>query len=117
MKNTIAITSVVLIPTTFATSSSSPIARTDLPNAVFFSNSSNPMNAAIETPMAKTLKPLIVAPPTCQGVLPNTSGSGRGALSNTMMVRAVSASSTPSEATSMIRRELVRRMICTYRPR
>ena len=100
-------TTVVLIPTTLATSSSSPIARTDLPNAVRLSNSSSPINAAQATPMAKTLKPLIVAPPTSQGVLPNTSGKGRGALSKTMTVSAVKASRTPSEATSMIRRERV----------
>ena len=98
MKNTAAIITVVLIPTTFDTSSSSPMARTAFPKVVIFSRSSNPTNPAIATPMVKTLKPLMFAPATVHGALPKVSGRGRGALWNTMVVAAVIASRMPSDA-------------------
>ena len=79
-KNTIAMTTVVLIPTTLDTSSSSPIALTALPNAVHFSTNSSARKPTIATPTANTLKPLRFAPAILHGSLPNASGSGRGAL-------------------------------------
>ena len=72
------------------------------------------MNA---TPMVKTLNPLILAPPMVQGVLPKASGSGRGALWKTTMMKAVIASRIPSEATSMTSGDLARSRICMYSPR
>ena len=59
MKNTAAMITVVFIPTTFETSSSSPMARTALPKAVILSRSSNPANPARATPMVNTLNPLM----------------------------------------------------------
>ena len=108
MKKTTAITTVVLIPTTFATSSSSPMARTALPKEVRLSSSQRPANPTSATTMVKTLKPLMVAPAIVTGSLPKASGSGLGAASKTIVVAAVMASSTPSEATSMINGERAR---------
>ena len=117
MKNTTAITTVVLIPTTLDTSSSSPMARTAVPKAVFLRRSSNPVNPVMATPMAKTLNPLMLAPAMVKESLPKASGNGRGALLNTIVMKAVMASRMPREATSMTRGEFDRWRMYTYRPR
>ena len=117
MKNTAAITMVVLIPTTLDTSSSSPIARTAFPNDVFFRRRSNATKPTSATPMVKTLNPLMLPPKIVNGSLPKASGSGRGALSKTMTVAAVIASKMPNEATSIMSGDLARSRMYTYKPR
>ena len=108
---------VVFIPTTFDTSSSSPMARTAFPNAVILRTSNNATKPARATPMVKTLNPLMLAPPTVQGSFPNASGRGRAAVWNTIVIAAVIARRTPRDATNMIRGDRARARMYTYMPR
>ena len=80
MKNTIEMMTVVFMPTTLDTSSSSPIARTALPKDVLLSRTIRSAKPTKAMPMVKTLNPLMFAPPMVQGSLPKASGRGRGAL-------------------------------------
>ena len=102
MKNTTAMTVLVSMPTTRETSSSSPMARTDLPKAVLLRSNNSPPKAATDTAMVNRLKPLILAPPMVQGSLPKAAGKGRGAAWKTMVIAAEMASRIPRDATSII---------------